>query len=196
MPATEKNLSEKESLQLITEMIGKAKGSYHSSGSSAIMWGVLIFFCSIFSFLQVQFNFDIGFDIWWLMWVALLPQVLMIFRSRKNKNFVSYEETTMSFVWWAFVAAVLMLMFFNKYYRPLHSESLFLMLFGMPTFITGGMFRFKPMIIGGMICWILFVISLYTELKINLLLMALAALSAWLIPGVILRKKCLAAAQK
>ena len=50
MPATEKNLSEKESLQLITEMIGKAKSSYHSKGSSAIMWGVLIFFCSIFSF--------------------------------------------------------------------------------------------------------------------------------------------------
>jgi hypothetical protein len=187
----EPKLSENESLKLITEMIGKAKSSYHSNGTSAIMWGVVIFFCSIFSFLQMQFQFDI----WWLMWVALVPQFVMIFKNRKNKNFVSYEETTMSYVWWAFGAMILMLMFFNNYYRPSHSESLFLMLFGLPTFITGGMFRFKPMIIGAMICWILFVISLYTQLKINLLLMALAALSAWLIPGIILRKKCKAGAQ-
>ena len=193
---TENKLSEKESLQLITEMIGKAKSSYHSNGTSAIMWGIVIFFCSIFNFLEMQFQFSIGFDIWWLMWVALIPQFVMVFKNRNDKKFVSYEETTMSFVWWAFGASVLMLMFFNNYYRPLHSESLFLMLFGMPTFITGGMFRFKPMIIGGMICWILFGISLYTELKINILLMALAALSAWLIPGIILKKKCSAAAQK
>ncbi len=196
MSLEEKKLSEKESLQLITEMIGKAKSSYHSSGTSAIMWGILIFFCSVFSFFQIQFQFDIGFDIWWLMWVALLPQFILIFKSRKNKHFVSYEETTMSFVWWAFGASVLMLMLFNGYYRPSHSESLFLMLFGLPTFITGGMFRFKPMIMGGMICWVLFIISLYMDLKINLLLMALSALSAWLIPGIILRRKCIREAQK
>lgn len=192
----ENKLSENESLKLITEMIGKAKSSYHSNGTSAIMWGIVIFFCSIFSFLQMHFQFDTGFDIWWLMWVALVPQFVMIFKNCKNKNFVSYEETTMSYVWWAFGAMIVMLMFFNNFYRPSHSESLFLMLFGLPTFITGGMFRFKPMIIGAMICWILFAVSLYTEFKINLLLMALSALSAWLIPGIILRKKCKREAQQ
>jgi len=189
-------MNESESLKLITEMIGKAKSSYHSSGTGAIMWGIVIFFCSIFDFLEMQFHFYIGFDIWWLMWVALIPQLVMVFKNSKNKKFVSYEETTMSYVWSAFGASILMLMFFNGYYRPSHSESLFLMLFGLPTFITGGMFRFKPMIVGGMICWVLFAVSLYTELKINLLLMALAALSAWLIPGIILRKKCKTEAQQ
>lgn len=193
---TDVKLTENESLKLITEMIGKAKSSYHSNGSSSIMWGAVIFFCSLFNFFQMQFKFDIAFDIWWLMFVALIPQFYMLLKYGQKKNFVSYEEKTMRFVWWAFGASVLMLMFFNNYYRPSHSESLFLMLFGMPTFITGGMFRFKPMIIGGLICWVLFLISLYTELKINLLLMALAALSAWLIPGIILRKKCIREAQQ
>lgn len=193
---SETKLTENESLKLIAEMIGKAKGSYHSKGTSAIMWGIVVFFCSLFDFFRMQFQFDIGFDIWWLMFVALIPQFYMLIKYGQKKNFVSYEEKTMRFVWWAFGASVLMLMFFNNYYRPSHSESLFLMLFGMPTFITGGMFRFRPMIIGGMICWVLFMISLYTELKINLLLMALAALSAWLIPGIILRKKCIREAQQ
>lgn len=193
---SEVKLTESESLKLISEMIGKAKGSYHSNGTSAVLWGLVIFFCSIFDFLQMHFNFDIGFNIWWLMFVALVPQFYLMLKNGTKKNFVSYEEKTMSFVWWAFAASVVMLMFFNNYYRPSHSESLFLMLFGMPTFITGGMFRFKPMIIGGITCWILFVISIYTSLKINLLLMALAALSAWLVPGIILRKKCIREAQQ
>jgi hypothetical protein len=192
----ENKLSENESLKLIAEMIGKAKGSYHSNGTSAIMWGIVIFFCSIFSFLQMQFQFDIGFDIWWLMFLILVPQFYMMIKNRKTKNFVSYEETTMNYVWWAFGVSIVMLMFFNGHYRPSHSESLFLMLFGLPTFITGGMYRFKPMIIGGMICWVLFAVSLYTGFKINLLLMALSALSAWLIPGIILRKKCKTEAQQ
>jgi hypothetical protein len=196
MSSAEKNLTEKESLQLITEMIGKAKSSYHSDGTNAVMWGIVIFSCSIFTFLEIQFHFNIGFDIWWLMWVALVPQFVMMFRNKKNKNMVSYEETTMSYVWWAFAASVLMLMFFSSHYRMEHSESLYLMLFGIPTFITGGMFRFKPMIIGGIICCIVFVISVYTSSKTNMLLMALAALSAWLIPGLILRRKCSRAAQQ
>ncbi|MBX2935270.1 MAG: hypothetical protein KF825_13575 [Ferruginibacter sp.] len=193
---SEVKLTENESLKLITEMIGKAKGSYHSNGTSAILWGLVIFFCSIFEFFEMQFNFDIGFNIWWLMFVALVPQFYLMLKSSSKKNFESYEEKTMNFVWWAFAASVVMMMFFNSYYRPSHSESLFLMLFGMPTFITGGMFRFKPMIIGGITCWILFVVSIYTSLKINLLLMALAALSAWLVPGIILRKKCIREAQQ
>jgi hypothetical protein len=192
----ENKLSENESLRLITEMITKAKSAYHSNGTGAIMWGIVIFVCSIIDFFKKQFHVDIGFDIWLLMFVALIPQFYMVFKNGKKKNFVSYEETTMGYVWGAFGASILMLMFFNNYYRPGHSESLFLMLFGMPTFITGGMFRFKPMIIGGVICWALFGISLYTDLKINMLLMALAALSAWLIPGIILRKKCSRLAQQ
>lgn len=190
------SMNKDESLKLITEMIGKAKSSYHSNGTSSIMWGAVIFFCSLFDFFQMQFQFDIGFDIWWLMFIALIPQFYMILKYGRKKNFVSFEEQAMRYVWWAFGASIIMLMVFNANYRPSHSESLFLILFGLPTFITGGMCRFKPMIIGGMICWILFAISLYTDLKINLLLMALAALSAWLVPGIILRKKCKREAQQ
>lgn len=192
----EANLSESESLKLITEMIGKAKSSYHSNGLGAIMWGSVIFFCSVFDYVRLQLNFHMGFDIWWLMFIALVPQFYMMFRNRGKKNFITYEETTMSYVWSAFAASIVMLMFYSNIYETKHGISLFLMLFGMPTFITGGMFRFKPMIFGGIICWILFAISLYINIRTGLLLMAAAALFAWLIPGLILRNKRKAEAQQ
>ncbi|MFN8242669.1 MAG: hypothetical protein U0X40_01335 [Ferruginibacter sp.] len=195
MPEPSQPLSEKESLQLITEMIGKAKSSFHSNGTSAILWGSVIFFCSIVTFLQLQFTTELPFDVWWLQWLAVVPQVIFIYRNRGNRKAVGYEETTMTYTWLAFAASVLLLMFYVSLYQPGHAASLYLLIFGIPTFITGGACQFRPMLIGGLICWILFLVSLHTPLKINMLLMALAALSAWLIPGLLLRKRYREAAQ-
>lgn len=188
-------LSEQESLRLITEMIGKAKSSFHSNGTSAILWGSVIFVCSIVNFLQIQFNFELPVDIWWLQWVAVLPQLYFIYRDRGSRKAVGYEELTMTYTWLAFAASILLLMFYVSIYKPDHTASLFLLIFGIPTFITGGACQFRPMLMGGIICWILFLVSLHTPFKINMLLMALAALSAWLIPGLLLRRRYLRAAK-
>ena len=72
-----------------------------------------------------------------------------------------------------------------------YSTSLFLMLYGMPSILTGGITKFKPMLYGGILCWICCIISVYTNLKTDLLLMALSAIAMWLIPGIILRRKYL-----
>ena len=58
----EKELNEQESISLISEMIQKAKSSFHESGTSAILWGSVVAFCGLVSFMQAQFGFSIGFD--------------------------------------------------------------------------------------------------------------------------------------
>ena len=81
----EKELNEQESLSLISEMIQKAKSSFHESGTSAILWGAVTAICGLLSFAQVQFGFSIGFDVWLLIFVAIIPQVYIIVKERKNK---------------------------------------------------------------------------------------------------------------
>jgi hypothetical protein len=61
-----------------------------------------------------------------------------------------------------------------------------MMLYAFPTFVIGGMQKFKPMILGGIFCWVASIISIYTNVEIDLLLMAACGLIAWLIPGIIL----------
>ncbi|GAC1418455.1 MAG: hypothetical protein NVS1B13_04380 [Flavisolibacter sp.] len=60
----EKKLSEQESLQLISEMIQKAKYHFHESVTSAILWGGTIGFCGLVTFSEAYFNWYIGFDLW------------------------------------------------------------------------------------------------------------------------------------
>lgn len=185
----QETFSEKESLKLITEMMSKAKRSYVTKGTASIVWGVLIIICSLFTWAQVQYKFDIGFDIWLLLFLAVIPQVFFSIRDRKNKNFVAHDEQTMAYVWAAFGICIFILSFYNSHFGNYNSTTLFMMLYGIPTFITGGVFKFRPMIFGGLICWILSVWSVFTPFPADMLLMAACGLFAWLMPGVILWNK-------
>ena len=66
---------------------------------------------------------------------------------------------------------------------------LFLILYGLPTFITGAACKFKPMFWGGIFCWLCSIITVYTNYKMDLLLTAFSALMAWFIPGLIMERE-------
>ena len=62
----QEELSHKQSLELIEEMIYKAKNSYHESGTSALLWGGTIMFCSTVSFVNTWLKIDWLYMVWWL----------------------------------------------------------------------------------------------------------------------------------
>ncbi|HVZ26482.1 MAG TPA: hypothetical protein VG842_10525 [Sediminibacterium sp.] len=184
-------MSEQESLALITSMIQKARNSYIETGVGPLCWGVLISFCSLFTWAEKHFDFQLGADIWLLSLIALIPQVYFSVRARKTQQHVAHDEIVMNYVWSAFAVCIFLLSFYASQVQAPHVTALHMMIFGIPTFITGGFRRFPPMIIGGLICWICCVVSVYTDFETDMLLMAASALFAWLIPGIILRKRYL-----
>ena len=46
----ENELTEQQSLELITRMINKAKDDYRETGVGALMWGSIVVICSLVSF--------------------------------------------------------------------------------------------------------------------------------------------------
>jgi hypothetical protein len=183
----ENTMTEQQSFQLINEMIGKAKKSYVTKGIASIVWGVLIIFCSLVSWSQAHFKYDLNFDIWLLAMLAIIPQLYFSFKERRSKKFTSYDEITSGYIWTAFGVSIFILsLYFNHQPQGGQSSSLVMMLYAIPTFITGGLCKFKPMIIGGIICWAGSIISIFTNTEIDLLLMAACGLFAWLVPGIIL----------
>ena len=182
----ENNFTEKESLQLINEMIGKAKKSHIEKGIASILWGALIFFCSMYSWAESYFKFD-GGDPWILTLVALVIQTFFAIKDGKKRNFKSYEADVLGSVWSAFgICMFILIIYSNKNPSGGAIISLFMLLYGYPTFVTGRVTKFTPMIYGGIICWIFCIISIYSPYAIDNLLMAGCGLAAWLIPGIIL----------
>lgn len=184
-------LTEQESLKIITEMINKARNSSIDNGIGPLAWGILITFCSLVTYAQIEFKFDFPFDIWWLALIALFPQIFYAWRRKVQRTFKSHDEVIVSYVWATFAICIFLLSHYASHIQTGHLISLCMILYGVPTFITGGVKKFSPMIIGGIICWICSYISCYTSIKIGMLLSAVSAISAWLIPGIILRRKYL-----
>lgn len=182
----EDNFSGEDSLKLINEMIGKAKKSYVTKGIASIVWGSLIVICSLISWAELRFRFDPGFDVWILLLVALIPQIYFSIKESRSRNFRSHDESTIFYIWITFTVCIFLLSFYNSRFSSGTSATLVIMLYGVPTFLTGGLTGFKPMIAGGIICWVLSFISIYTSEEIDMLLMAASGLFAWLIPGIIL----------
>lgn len=182
-------MTEQESLELISEMMGKAKQGYVTKGIASVVWGVLIIVCSLLTWAQVYFKFSFGFDVWILVFLAVFPQIYFSIKEKKERKFIAHDEQTMAYVWTAFGICIFILSFYNGRFGNSHTTSLFMMLYGLPTFITGGVFKFKPMILGGLVCWVLAIAALFTSFAAAMLCMALCGLVAWLMPGIILWKR-------
>jgi hypothetical protein len=207
----ERKLSEKESLDLITQMINKAKDSYQDTGVGAMMWGAVIAICSLVKLSEIHFGYKLPFDIYLLTLVAIIPQIFITLKEKKERKVKSYDDRYMDYIWLGFGICIFLLihtinLVFNAWgpiaqeYKALtgHPSSfrfseyispLFLILYGMPTFVTGAACKFKPMLWGGLFCWVCSVITVYTPIRIDLLLTALAAIAAWFTPGLIMEKE-------
>lgn len=217
---SDQNLSEKESLSIINEMIQKVKNDYHESGTSAILWGTVVGIAGLISYLQIEFKFTIGFDIWLIVLLAILPQIYLSYKESKTKKFKTYYNSALDYVWIAYGITIFGIVFYAnvvpgtsqnlisnegweliKHYKDgskpdevikpflLSLGSLFILIYALPTIITGFIQKCKPMLVGGVICYILFIVSCYTEMKYDMLFSGIAGIAAWLIPGLILRSQ-------
>ena len=184
----QEELSHRQSLELIEEMIYKAKNSYHESGTSALLWGGTIMLCSVVSFANTWLNISWLNMVWWLTLVAIIPQINISIRESKAQKFKLHTDDAMNGIWISFGVAIFLVSFYTNVVKPEGGSCLFLILYGIPTFATGFTYRFTPMIIGGIVCWVCAIVSIYTALRIDLTLIFISAFFAWFLPGLILRK--------
>lgn len=215
----EQQMTQQESLRLITDMIQKAKAStFLESGTGAIMWGSIVGFCGLFSFAQNYWQFSIKIDVWYLTLLALLPQIFISIKEKKNRVIKTDMQMAMDAVWIVYgISIFAVIAYLNivprtsahlfagegitlfqknkdglvKPYTPfaLSGSSLLMIIYAFPTLVTGLARNFKPMVYGAFACYIFFFISLYTSSIYDQLLCGLVGIGNWLIPGLILRNR-------
>lgn len=185
----EKQLTEAESLQLITSMISKAKNDYEDTGIAALMWGSIITFCGLITFANNWWNIAWLNNVWWLTAIAIIPQLIISNSERKRKKFTTYNDDAMGGIWLSFAITLFLLSYYSNLFNVPNANSLFIIIYSIPTFATGYARRFRPMIIGGIACWVFAIAAMHVAFPYRMLLTAAAAQLAWFIPGLILRSR-------
>jgi hypothetical protein len=192
----EKELTSQESLALITEMISRARRDYLDTGLSALLWGSVIIICSLATFVNHYLEWPILDYIWFLTVAAVIPQIIIAIREVKKRKHRAHNEPLMNGLWISFGVSMFVLSFVLNAYPMRQATAIFLTVYGIPTFTNGIGRGFKPMLIGGVVCWILAILSLYNTYPNTMLYLTAGALVAWFIPGLILRRRYLKAQQQ
>jgi len=189
----EENFNEQESLALIESMIKKAKNQFSENGDSYLLWGWLVFFCSLAQFVLLNIvHYEKYYLVWMLTWVAAIYQ---IFDQRKKKNRAkvkTYTDEIIGYVWIAFAISFVLIGFNLSSHKLMDSSiwyAVILTLYGMPTFLSGIILRFPPLVAGGICCWVLAIVAVFVPYQYQSFLLSAAMIVAWIIPGYKLRAR-------
>lgn len=180
-----------QSLQLIESMINKAKNRFSENGHLYLLWGWVILFCSLGHFISLEFNlFERPEWIWGGTWLAFLYQMFYLARQKKKVRVSTYTDDLLKAIWIVFVSCgIIVGLVTSKSGNWQSTYPLILMLYGVPTILSGTVLRFNPLIYGGIACWILSISSVFLPLKYNLLMVSLAVIAAWIVPGYLMRQR-------
>jgi hypothetical protein len=187
MENEEKLMTGEESLKVITSMINKTRVNVTQSSFHLLFWGWLIFACSLSEFLLYKFA---SFTNAWYVWFFVIPGVFvsMIYGFTKGRkaSLHTYAEGIYVWVWMAFLIASVVL--FIVHSSQMESVSKYILLVAaMPTFISGIVLKFKPLIWGGISMWVLALAAHFGGDTISGLAVPAAMITGYLIPGYILR---------
>jgi hypothetical protein len=213
----EKNLTEKESLQIIQQMIETAKHEQKDDGKGWIAWGWTLFAISILTYFNIQFGwFDVPF--FWnafgvmcgVYFLFYLLKTLFIPKAQRVRTYTKdiFDRLNAGF----FIFLILIIVSINVGVPPNKGFMLLIGLYGFFVLIYGTALDFKPSIIGAYVSWAIAFAGLFIDKFVHpeplnnlpediqrtiglerfqwvMLFHALAVLSGYIIPGHIAYKE-------
>lgn len=189
MENEEKMMTGEESLRIITEMINKTKVNIRQSSFYLLFWGWLIFACSLSEYLLWKFtDFTHPYYVWFFVIPGAFVSMIYGFVTGRKAKVHTYAEKIYMWTWIGFLFSATVL--FILVSKKMETVAPFILtLAAIPTFISGFIIKFKPLIIGGITFWIFALIAHFGGPSISSLAVPAAMLTGYLIPGYMLRNK-------
>jgi hypothetical protein len=189
MENDEKMMTGEESLKIISEMINKTKVNIRQGSFHLLFWGWLIFFCSLTEYILFNFT-DISNP--WYVWFLTIPgafvSLIYGFATGRKEMVHTYADMLYMWTWLGFLAsAIVLFILMSKNMENL--APFILLLAGFPTFLSGFIIKFKPLIAGGITFWAFALIAHFAGSNAAMLVTSVAMLTGYLIPGYLLKRK-------
>ncbi|MFM9909580.1 MAG: hypothetical protein ACKVOW_09535 [Chitinophagaceae bacterium] len=187
----EEQFTPAESLQLIQSMIDKTKQNLSVNSHYFLLWGWITFVACIGQFLLKHIlTYERHYLVWWVIVLGIAGSIYFSIRDAKTRRVKTFIGETMAYLWTGMgITFFIVSMIISKIGWETNVFPFFMVLYGLGTFVSGSILKFKPLIIGGIISWILSVIAVYLSYDYQILMAALAILFSYIIPGHLLRNK-------
>lgn len=187
MSTQTENMSPQESLDLIQHMIRQTKASFVQISYYFLMWGILLSLAGISEYvLQYVVNYQHHY-IGWPIAGVLGGILAALHGNRSSEEPRHFSGRLIGFLWGGFGLTLLVFLVCTSG-TGVEPGPYIILLTGLPTFVSGGIMRFRPLMIGGVLFWIFGIITFFFLPEYRSLLFSLAIITGYIIPGLMLRR--------
>jgi hypothetical protein len=189
MEQEEKQLSEHESLSIIQQMIDTAKQEQKDDGMGWIVWGWMLFFASVLTYVNLRAEWFSPWFFWnafgVLTFLLLIIEIVRNFRLGRNRKVKTYskaifEKLNVGF----FVCLMFIIVTMNNGVDPVKGFPLLMNLYGFWILIYGAILNFKPSMVGAGVMWVFATAALFVDtFSMVMILHAAGVLCGYIIPG-------------
>lgn len=181
----QEDFSPQQSLQLIESMIKKVRADMGENRFYFLFWGWFAFVAILGQFIL---KVIVGYPHHYVVWAGVIPAVIVtiIYSSRRERRAVqTYVGDSMKYLWTGIGISFFVLSFIiqNSTGKWLIAYPFFILFYGLGTFVSGMILRFKPLVIGGIFNWLLACACVLLPYDYQLLVAAAAILTSYIIPG-------------
>lgn len=187
-------MNEKEALLLIEEMISSTKQELKDNGFYYYFWGWLVFTAAVSNAVILHYSL---LEMHSLPWIVLMPLggLVTFIMGKVERNKKVRAKTYVSESMQAMVIAFSVSLFIVCFAMPAGNQwkafyPTIMILYAIWLFVSGKLLKFKPLIWGGILNWILALIGfILASTMIHLMLIAGGVLGGFIIPGYLLKSK-------
>ncbi len=185
---------QENALMVIEEMINKTKEDLKDNGFYFSLWGWLVLIAALSNYYLLVFT-DYMYHS--LPWMILMPAggiftMLWAIKERKKTPQVkTYVGEVFKYVGQAFAFSLFIICFL----MPMGNQwaafyPTIMVIYALWLYVSGGVLKFKPLMAGALLNWLLAGIGfIWKDTEVHLLLISLAVLGGYIIPGYLLTRK-------
>ena len=109
-------------------------------------------------------------------------------KQEKTERVKTYVSDFVKYVIGSMVISLFIVLCFSGKLQT-YTYPIIMILYASMLFIMGGILQFKPLMFGGITNWILSIVAFFNPIEMQLLILALAVLLGYIIPGYLLSRR-------
>lgn len=179
-----------QQLRIIEQMMASTRAQMAENSVYFLIWGYAIFLASVLHYILLFTDFSYHFIGWPIITIiTLVVYGVVVYKKGKNEEVQSLPGRVAKYLWLACLAGILLLVAFGAQIGYHNLQALIIMLYAIGVITSSALYRFKPLLYGGLFAFACAFFLFLVPMHEQLLLCAASILGSYIIPGHLLRKK-------
>ena len=179
---------EQQQLELIADMIDIARKEYSDNSIIYLLWGWSVCLAALAEYVMLKMQSPYHAVVWLVLIPVAIFQIVYFARQNKNERAKTHMDKIIGYVWMS-VGISMGVLLSSSDVLQLATYPALILLYGIGTFISGGIMSFKPMKAGAISCWVIAAAAARVSFENQLLLLSLSLVLSYIIPGHLLKNR-------